>query len=95
MGQLSMFRDLVAAFGSSGVGGRHYRGMWLPTLSLGACGCCTVLVMRFFGAVTLTCQALEGLVTWTPTAVLFAGPPLAAAVVGSCTDSMLTIDFAT
>ena len=58
MGQLGMFRDLVAVFESSGVGGRHYRGVWSPTLSLGACGCCTVLVMRCcFGAVDLTCQA--------------------------------------
>ena len=57
MGQLGMFRDLVAAFESSGVGGRHYRGVWSPTLSSGACGCCTELVMRCFGAVGLTCQA--------------------------------------
>ena len=58
MGQLDMFRDLVAVSESPGVGGRQYRGMWLPTLSLGACGCCTVLVMRCcFGAVDLTCQA--------------------------------------
>ena len=52
-----MCRDLVAVSESSGVGGRQYRGMWLPTLSLGACGCCTVLVMHCFGAVDLTCEA--------------------------------------
>ena len=58
MGQLDMFWDLVAVSESSGVGGRQYRGIWLPTLSLGACGCCTVLVMRCcFDAVDLTCQA--------------------------------------
>ena len=58
MGQLGMFRDLVTVSESSGVGGRQYRGMWLPTLSLGACGCDTVLVMRCcFGAVDLTGQA--------------------------------------
>ena len=58
MGHLDMFWDLIVVSESSDVGGRQYRGMWLPTLSLGACGCYTVLAMRCcFGAVDQTCQA--------------------------------------